>query len=298
MTRQELLEEQIGHFIDYLRLIKNHSEHTVRAYLADLKAFNLFCQDRKERFIDKYLIREFLGSFAQNSKKTQNRKLASLRAYFRFLVREKRIEKNPIEGIVGPKIEKSLPHPITAAEVNLLFSQPNTEQLFGLRDRAMMELFYSSGLRLAELGALKESDIDFAEKMMRVFGKGKKERFVPLTDRAVHWIKEYLNFPGKEQNKEALFLNKWGQALSLRSIDRAFAFYLKKSGLASKVTPHTLRHTIATHLLENGMDLKTIQVLLGHSNLATTTIYTQVGSRLKEEVYNKAHPSAKRKLEN
>ncbi|KAG8173624.1 hypothetical protein JTE90_020978 [Oedothorax gibbosus] len=167
-----------------------------------------------------------------------------------------------------------------------------------------MELFYSSGLRLSELIGLNRQDVNIQGLLIKVRGKGKKERVVPITQTAAHWLDNYINHSlrdqdssshRREEDPQAVFLNKWGKRLSSRSIDRHFTQYLKASGLAATITPHTIRHTIATHWLEKGMDLKTIQMLLGHNSLATTTIYTQVSSRLKREVYDKAHPLAQEK---
>ena len=155
-----------------------------------------------------------------------------------------------------------------------------------------MELLYSSGLRLSELLGLNRKNFNERALSINVYGKGKKERIVPITNTAAKWIRDYLNHP-ERNNEEALFLNRWGKRLSARSLDRIFAAYLKKSGLSERITPHTIRHTIATHWLENGMDLKTIQLILGHASLATTTIYTHVSQRIKREVYNKTHPRAK-----
>jgi len=194
-------------------------------------------------------------------------------------------------------LAKTIPTPLTPEQIGRFFEQPDTQNYLGFRDRCIMELFYSSGLRISELVGLNRKDIDEANRLVRVRGKGKKERVIPMTQQAVTWVKRYLEHPERrfvEVDREAIFLNKWGKRLTARSVDRQFEQYLKQSGLAGKITPHTLRHTIATHLLEKGMDLKTIQTLLGHSSLATTTIYTQVSSRLKREVYEKAHPLAQR----
>ena len=156
-----------------------------------------------------------------------------------------------------------------------------------------MELFYSSGLRLSELIGLNRRDFDAKNLVLNVFGKGKKQRQAPITETAADWIVRYLNHPEREEkDPQAIFLNKWGTRLTPRSVDRNFAGYLKASGLSDRVTPHTIRHTIATHWLENGMDLKTIQMLLGHTSLATTTIYTHVSPKLKRAVYDKTHPRA------
>jgi integrase/recombinase XerC len=204
-----------------------------------------------------------------------------------------------LDEIDSPKLEKKIPSFLSYEQVQRLFEQPDTSHYLGFRDRCIMELFYSSGLRISELVGLDRQNFDQRNLQLRVRGKGKKERIVPITQTAATWLKDYLNHPQRHQDLEdhqaqvdekAVFLNKWGQRLTARSVDRKFEGYLKTSGLAGKITPHTIRHTIATHWLEKGMDLKTIQILLGHSSLATTTIYTQVSSRLKREVYQKTHP--------
>ena len=172
-------------------------------------------------------------------------------------------------------------------------TQPDIANYLGLRDRAMMELFYSSGLRLSEMTGLSKGDFDEKNLILNIFGKGKKQRQTPITKTAAEWLLRYLNAPEREaKDPKALFLNHRGKRLTPRSVDRNFVHYLKASGLSRRITPHTIRHTIATHWLENGMDLKTIQMLLGHNSLATTTIYTHVSTKLKREVYDKTHPRA------
>jgi integrase/recombinase XerC len=223
------------------------------------------------------------------------RRLSALRSFYKYAMREKLVSENPLEEIDSPKKEKKLPVSITYAQVLQLFQQPDTTLYIGYRDRVIMELFYSSGLRLSELIGLNRRDIDEKNRVLTIFGKGKKQRQSPITDTAVEWLLNYLNHPERplvEKDPDAVFLNKWGTRLTPRSVDRNFAAYLKASGLSERVTPHTIRHTIATHWLENGMDLKTIQLLLGHTSLSTTTIYTHVSPKLKRAVYDKAHPRA------
>ncbi len=308
MTRA--LTEASKDFFHHLETVKNASEHTLRNYRNDLKSFLHFIEQEKMQIesldeVNKRLIREFLAhlNFKKAAKRTLLRRLAFLRSFFKYLKREQKIAHNPMEEIDSPKLEKSLPKSLTYEQVERLLSQPDTDAYLGFRDRCIMELLYSSGLRISELAALSRKDFDHSNHTLRVQGKGKKERIVPITESAAKWINEYLDHPEREVNgkqhraqidKEAIFLNKWGNRITMRSLDRNFSKYLLASGLSSSVTPHTIRHTIATHWLENGMDLKTIQVLLGHSSLVTTTIYTRVSSRLKREVYDKAHPSAKK----
>ncbi len=285
----------IEKFLAYLRVVKNASEHTLRNYSLDLHAFQAYLNGQEIGRVDKRKIREYLAHLHQEdlSKKTVLRRLSSLRSLFKYLSKEKLIAANPLEEIDSPKVDKCLPHPISYEQVERLFQQPDVGLYLGFRDRCMMELFYSSGLRVSELAALNKTDFNVAGKSVRLKGKGKKERVVPITDSAAKWLIDYLGHDERiEVDLQAVFLNQRGKRLTVRSVDRLFATYLKMSGLSGHITPHTIRHSIATHWLEKGMDLKTIQVLLGHSSLGTTTIYTQVSTRLKREVYEKTHPSA------
>ncbi len=313
-------------FLNHLRVIKNASEHTLRNYALDLEAFKTFFEEeilklkpelrsRKSNAelstppstpfcvqdVDKRSIRSYLAALSAKSatKKTILRRLSSLRSFYTYLIKGKLIEHSPLDEIDSPKLEKKIPSSLSYDQVERLFEQPDTSKYLGFRDRCIMELFYSSGLRISELAGLNRQDLDERNFRLRVMGKGKKERIVPITKTAAQWLKNYLSHPERlhdsddhkaQVDEKAVFLNKWGERLTVRSIDRKFEEYLKASGLVAKITPHTIRHTIATHWLEKGMDLKTIQVLLGHRSLATTTIYTQVSSRLKREVYEKCHP--------
>jgi integrase/recombinase XerC len=326
---------EIGYrFLEYLLVVKNASEHTIRNYAIDLNAFKDYLQSewlpeqpremipekisfkdpysvRSTLFdgllpiskIDRKTIRGFLAYLTENqqNKRTIARKLSSLRSYFRFACVQKLISNNPTEELDSPKLEKKLPVSLNYDQITHLFDQPDRSTYLGFRDRTIMELFYSSGLRVSELVLLNREDFDHANLTVKLRGKGKKERIVPITKNAADWIKAYLghserhcnsNIHTAEVDNKAVFLNKHGTRLTTRSVDRKFDQYLTQSGLAGKVTPHTIRHTIATHWLENGMDLKTIQLLLGHTCLATTTIYTQVSTKLKKQVYDQAHPRA------
>ncbi len=300
-------EESIYKYLNYLSAVKNASEHTLRNYRMDLQRFKDFFQaeGKEEQFelskVDKRGVRAYIAALTTKnaSKKTILRRLSTLRSFFKFHIKEHLLDDNPMDEIDSPKLQKKIPTPLSYESVERLFQQPDLSSYLGFRDRCIMELFYSSGLRISELAGLNRKDIDDRNFCLRVLGKGKKERIVPITQTAAQWIKDYLNHPLRHQDSgehqaevdaQAVFLNKWGKRLTVRSIDRRFEEYLKSSGLSGKITPHTIRHTIATHWLEKGMDLKTIQVLLGHSSLATTTLYTQVSSRLKREVYEKAHP--------
>ena len=288
----------IDRFLEHLRVARGASEHTLRAYRSDFSFFSAFLSPKELAApITKKSVRHYLAHLHElkASPQTILRRLSALRSLYKFAMREKLVQENPLEEIERPKKQKKLPVWVTYEQVELLFSKPDLSDHLGLRDRAIMELFYSSGLRLSELAALKRSDLDAKNKTLRILGKGKKERIVPVTATAVEWILRYLEHPMRKKieiDPQAIFLNWKGSKLTPRSIDRNFAAYLKASGLSEKITPHTIRHTIATHWLEKGMDLKTIQLLLGHSSLATTTIYTHVSSKLKREVYDKTHPRA------
>ena len=290
-------------FLGYLRVVKNASEHTVRNYGLDLKDFETFFSEGSLDKVDKKVIRGYLSNLnlKQVKKRTILRRLSSLRSFFKYLLREKMIPHNPLEEIDSPKLEKTIPTSLSYSQIERLFEQPDIHTYLGFRDRCIMELFYSSGLRLSELVGLNRTDFDAVNLTLRVKGKGKKERVIPITQNAARWISNYLHHQERDSDgddhkaqvdQNAIFLNKWGTRLTVRSVDRNFKNYLLQSGLALKITPHTIRHTIATHWLENGMDLKTIQTLLGHSSLVTTTIYTQVSPKLKKEVYDKTHPLA------
>lgn len=298
-------------FLKHLKAIKNASEHTIRNYAIDLNALKSYIERRHLMaesniplsMIDRKIIRGFLAelTLAGASKKTIVRRLSSIRTFFKYAFSHQLIESNPTEELETPKIEKKIPPSLTYDQVLKLFEQPPIDSLLGFRDRVIMELFYSSGLRVSELVALNRTDFDPHNLLIKLKGKGKKERVIPITKNAADWIQRYLDHPERsiftdghlaQSDSQAVFLNKWGTRLTTRSVDRNFDKYLKASGLAGKITPHTIRHTIATHWLENGMDLKTIQVLLGHSSLNTTTIYTQVSTQLKKKVYDHSHPRA------
>jgi integrase/recombinase XerC len=301
--------EICAHFLEYLKVVKQASLHTIRNYAIDLRSFQAYLKEVESNEncdlgqIDRKTIRGFLAWLNQNclNKRSVARRLSSLRSFFKYAQIQGMIASNPTEEIENPKLDKKLPNSISLDEITQLFSQPDLDTYLGFRDRTLMELIYSSGLRVSELAAVNRQDVDFTNMLVRLRGKGKKERVIPVTKNALQWIKKYLMHEERhiksethspQVDNEAIFLNKHGTRLTTRSIDRLFDAYLRQSGLAGKITPHTLRHSIATHWLENGMDLKTIQVLLGHRSLSTTTIYTQVSNKLKKQVYDAAHPRA------
>lgn len=303
-----MLTVAIDKFLNYLLVIKEASPHTIRSYSIDLHSLISFLNETKLTpqltEIDRKTLRTFIASLAEKktSKRTIARRISAIRSFFKYCLREKLNDKNPMDDIDQPKLERKIPVSLSIDQIKNLFSQPDTQELLGFRDRTMMELFYSSGLRVSELASLNRPDFDAQNLLLKVRGKGKKERIVPITQNAASHLTAYLTHMERyiaidghkeELDPNAIFLNRHGKRISTRSIDRLFEKYLKASGLAATITPHTIRHTIATHLLENGMDLKTIQHLLGHSSLATTTIYTQVSTKLKRKVYQESHPRAR-----
>lgn len=232
------------------------------------------------------------------AKSSVSRRLASLRSYFRFAQREGLCESNPAKPLRNPRRERKLPHFLTNREIGKLLNSPPKSDAMGLRDRAILETLYSAGLRVSELVGINESDLDFAAGLVRVRGKGKRERLAPLGSFAIRALKAWLRMrsPAKGQSKveaSAVFLNKFGKRLTTRSIGRMLEKYLKITGLDSRTSPHTLRHSFATHLLDRGADIRSVQELLGHKSLVTTQIYTHVSTAGLKAVYEKAHPRAR-----
>ncbi len=249
-------------------------------------------------------IRAYLGHlFRQSMKKvTINRKISSLRAFYKYLVRSGRTKTNPAEAVRTAKTEKYMPTFLSVDEMFDLLKFQNDNSLAGLRDLAMLELFYSSGLRLSELAGLNTSDLDFSQALVKVRGKGRKERLVPMGKQAMAAVQRYLTGSGDARKKTSahigenpLFLNVRGARITVRSIARIVDEATKKSGIGRKISPHALRHTFATHLLNAGADLRSIQELLGHESLSTTQKYTAVNINRMMEIYDKAHPRARHK---
>lgn len=298
------MESAVEAFGAHLEIERNLSYHTKRNYLADLKQFQGFLSKRgikKTDAIDQMAIRAFLAVLYRKKikKVTMSRKVASLRAFFRFLLREGKIKYNPAEMIQAPKADKYLPTFLSIDEVLAFLGVKFGTDAFGLRDRAIMELFYSAGIRIGELTGLNTGDIDFPRGLMKVRGKGKKERIVPVGEPALKALENYLGVRSKfvrdkEENYlgSPLFLGRLGSRLTPRSVRRLVDKYVLQSGINRKITPHVLRHTFATHLMDAGADLRVIQELLGHESLSTTQKYTSMSVTRLMEVYDKSHPRA------
>jgi integrase/recombinase XerC len=286
----------IDKFINYLKIEKNASRHTIVNYSIDLRDFGNFLGGKELETVDYLALRRYLAHMRGKdySKRTIARKLASLRSFFRFLYREGYLKTNPASSIATPKLDKKLPIFLDAGEVVKLIEAPNEKDVFGMRDRAILETLYSTGMRVSELVQLNLDNIDFISGVVKVFGKGKKERLAPIGDKAIRAIRDYLNKRGikKLSDKKAVFLNKKGTRLTDRSVRRVVGRYIRTVSMREGISPHTLRHSFATHLLDRGADLRSVQELLGHASLSTTQMYTHVTTKRLKEAYEKAHPRA------
>lgn len=296
------LGEHANRYFKYLKIEKNSSEMTLKSYGADLEQFFNFLGGQ-EKFvpqdIDHHLIRNYLEELRNQglSKSSIARKLAALRSFFKFLCREKAIKSNPVLNVRSPRLDKKLPNFLNTREIEKLLNAPDVDTLLGLRDRAILEMLYSTGVRVSELVNADIRDVDFEAGVMRVRAKGKKEHLSPIGSLAMKALKKYLEAFQKAYGRTAteqdpLFVNRDGTRLSDRSVRRNLDRYLRRVGLSLKTTPHTLRHTFATHLLHNGADLRSVQELLGHASISTTQIYTHLPAEKLKKAYNDAHPRA------
>jgi integrase/recombinase XerC len=300
----------IQDFQIYLEVERNVSAHTRVAYIADIQEFarflhnNNFIKSQDEIInAEPENIREYLSYlYRQKVKKvTVNRKVSSLRAFYKYVLRTGRIKNNPAEMIQTLKTEKYMPTFLSVDEIFELLKAQGENSVLDLRNRAMLEIFYSSGLRLSELAGLDLIDLDFNQKLVKVRGKGRKERIVPVGGPALKAVQEYLGKIGEIRKdtmgdifKKPLFLNVRGERITTRSIARIVNEITSKSGIGRKISPHALRHSFATHLLNAGADLRSIQELLGHESLSTTQKYTAVNINRMMEIYDKAHPRTKK----
>lgn len=295
---QYTLLQQIQQFELYLETERAVSPHTLAAYRSDLAQLLNFAVAEKGEWgsaedVDHLFLRRYLAGLAKNSKKSSiGRKLAAIRSFFRFLVRRGIVAKNPAELIATPKKEQRLPFHLDIDQATTLMEAPDEEQKYALRDRAILELLYSSGLRVSELTGLNIGELDLAVGMVRVTGKGGKERIVPVGSRALEAVTEYLEERSYDTVSGALFLNSRGDRINRRSVARIVDTHVMRIAAFKRISPHTLRHTFATHMLEGGADLRAIQELLGHASLSTTQKYTHVSIDRLMEVYDKSHPKA------
>jgi integrase/recombinase XerC len=297
------LSEQIAVFCRHLDTERNVSPHTIAAYRRDLEQLTAFVAletggSAGVGDVNHLLLRRYLALLGKRAKKSSvGRKLAAIRSFFRFLVRQGMVANNPAELIATPKKENRLPFHLDIDQVTTLVEAPQEDDKHALRDRAILELLYSCGLRVSELTGLAIGDLDLSGGMVRVLGKGGKERIVPVGSRAIEAIRGYLQGRGELGGSGPLFLNTRGQRINRRSVARIVDLHVLRIAAFKRISPHILRHTFATHMLEGGADLRAIQELLGHASLSTTQKYTHVGIDRLMEVYDKAHPKAHTKKE-
>lgn len=298
------MDEYIKSFNDYLASERNYSKHTVKAYVTDIKEFfravrqkNLLREEDGRDSIsglDESHVRAYISwLYTRNTKTSISRKLASVRTFFEFLMRSGAIKNNLAKLVPTPHGEKRLPTFLTVDEVVKLMETPNPGEVAGLRDRAILELLYSSGLRVSELIGIDLTDLDLTGFTVKVLGKGSKERQVPVGSKAAEALKSYLSARLDMKPKgDYLFVNSRGGRLTVRSIDRIIKKHATQAGIPKNVSPHVLRHTFATHLLGGGADLRAIQEMLGHKSLSTTQRYTHTSIEKLMEIYDKTHPRA------
>ncbi|PIP13575.1 MAG: tyrosine recombinase XerC [bacterium (Candidatus Stahlbacteria) CG23_combo_of_CG06-09_8_20_14_all_40_9] len=281
----------VNRFLYSLKNERDISEHTLRAYRNDLTEFadwlGEFAKITNVRRISRRNVRDFLGSLARYGyeRSSISRKTSSLKSFFKFLVRENIVNINPALDIKYPKSKRKLPSFLSIEEMNKLLDDNLSK-----RDRVIIELIYGTGMRASEICSLNTKDVDFANETVRVMGKGRKERILPLTRKAKDAIRDYLS-PSRNKNT-SLLLNKFGKRLSQRSLQRIVGKYIRAVADVTHSSPHTLRHTFATHLLDRGCDLRTVQELLGHSSISTTQIYTHITPERLKKIYKQAHPRA------
>jgi integrase/recombinase XerD len=295
------MQTQLQNYTNYLAVEKGLAKNTLESYRRDLKKFIEFMKKQKKTspdLVDRQSINAFIFELKKNGHATStiSRSIASIRSFFNFLLQEGIIDSNPAIELETPRIEKKLPKVLTADEIDKLLAQPKLCEHNGLRDKAMLELLYASGIRVSELVSLNITDFDPRVGYLRCTGKGMKERIVPIGSKAINYVTEYLRDArsqlSRTNGETALFVNHHGCRMTRQGFWKILKKYARKSNIQGDITPHTLRHSFATHLLENGADLRSVQEMLGHSDISTTQIYTQITRKKIREVYDKAHPRA------
>lgn len=295
------MKSLVEEFIHYLAVERGLADNTLDSYNRDLRQFLGFLENEKAGDIQKAtrnMIMSYLLFLQKRGRATAtvSRHLAALKSFYHFLLREKYIDKDPTANLESPKLEKKLPRILTVNEVEKLLNQPKGGDPGGLRDKAMLELLYATGIRVSELISLEVNHINLDMGYIRCFGKGSKERIVPVGSLARKCVNEYLQKGRakliKNRSEQALFVNQHGRKLTRQGFWKIIKKYAKKAGISKEITPHTLRHSFATHLLENGADLRSVQEMLGHADITTTQIYTHLTKGRLREVYAKSHPRA------
>ncbi|MBS5860013.1 tyrosine recombinase XerD [bacterium] len=297
-------KQDLEDFKSYIIIEKNFSQHTAKAYYSDVLGFLLWMGEQSCEDVNFSKVREYLH-FIQRfnyKKSTIARKIASIRTFYKFLYRERKVDSNPAMNLISPKRGKTLPKFLTPNEVESILNNVKIDTPAGYRNRAILELLWATGMRVSELSGLNFGDLNLANNEIRVFGKGSKERIILVTDRAKSYLERYIEtarplipkgFPlEKPTESSPVFINNTGYRLQTKTIRNVINDVVEKIALPKKVTPHVFRHSFATHLIENGADLRVVQELLGHASISNTQIYTHVSTQHLKEVYNEAHPRA------
>ncbi|GAF35387.1 site-specific tyrosine recombinase XerD [Lentilactobacillus farraginis] len=295
------MKNQLADYLHFLRVERGLSENTIKSYRQDLTEAIQFFQKTTQSFsqVDQFLILNYLEQMQREkkSRRTVIRTVSSLRNFFRYLAQFNVITSDPMLKVDSPKQAKTLPDVLTVPEVTKLLAMPNVSKALGVRDRAILETLYATGLRVSELVNLRLTDLHLPMKLIQTIGKGDRERIIPIGDVAIDWLTRYLKTTRiellkKRTNTDVVFLNAHGRQLTRQAIWQMIKKYVGLAGIKRHVTPHTLRHSFATHLLENGADLRIVQELLGHADISTTQIYTHISHKHLTEVYQKFHPRA------
>ena len=296
MSENHYLDE----FLTFLRVERGLADNTINSYRYDLEQYVSFLSAQKLKLFQatQNVILSFLNQqrLLNKSARTRSRMLAALRGLYRYLLQEGLVTTDPTENLTSPKLEKNLPRVLSVQEVEKLLSQPNSGTLIGLRDKAMLELLYATGMRVSEMLGLDTEHLNLELGFVRCMGKGSRERIIPIGEIAQNYLREYLSRCWlklrKSTGERALFLNKNGRRLTRQGFWKILKAYAKKAGIQSEITPHVLRLSFVTHLLEIGADLSAVQEMLGHADITTTQIYTHLSKRKMREVYEKSHPRA------
>jgi len=293
------MDKQIKLFLEFLQNDKKLSNNTLQSYKRDIVQYQSYIDKNKLNYskIDSDQLNKYLKSLSRANKKpsTISRNLATIRAFYQFLIRTKKIKNDPTEGIHAPKVEKKVPSVLTAKEVELLLEQPKNIDLKGIRDKAMLEFAYATGMRVTEIISLDITDVNVEESYV-VCNAGSKKRNIPLGSLSLKALVEYIEKARpiliKNESDKALFVNINGKRLTRQGFWKIVKYYKEQANIDKEITPHVLRHSFATHLLRNGADLKSIQTMLGHSDISSTQVYMQFKNENLKDIYNKAHPRA------
>lgn len=291
MNNNKLIEN----FLRYLLIDKGYSKNTISSYRQDLDRFSIYFKNKSIKDIDNFNLKEYIKSLNMNEKSI-SRTISCLKSFYKFLIIEKIVKINPTDGLYMPKVKKSLPNVLSIDDVTRLLDVKLDDD-FSYRNKAMLELMYATGLRVSELVELKLNDIDFNDDIIRIMGKGSKERIIPIGDFAKEYLLKYINNHRgnmlKGMNTDYVFLNNHGKKMTRQGFFKIIKKLAKDAGINTEISPHTLRHSFASHLLKYGADLRTIQELLGHSDISTTQVYTHIANEELRKNYDEYHPHGK-----